>query len=81
MVTYFAVSWPLSSGRNWIRRLEKSGHDFEWADVKQDLDSLQEISIDDNGKRLAICSQRLGVCNKVFQATGVAIPQTIREIL
>jgi transposase len=63
------------------RRLEKSGHDFEWADIKQDLKALQEITLDDNGKRLTIRSQCLGVCGKVFHATGVAIPQTIREIL
>jgi len=63
------------------RRLEQAGHSFEWADIKQDLKALQEISLDDNGKRLAIRSQCLGTCGKVFQAVGVAIPQTIREIL
>jgi transposase len=63
------------------RRLEQAGHSFEWADIKQDLKALQEISLDDNGKKLAIRSQCLGTCGKVFQAVGVAIPQTIREIL
>lgn len=63
------------------RRLEQAGHSFEWADIKQDLKALQEISLDDNGKRLAIRSQCLGTCGKVFQAVGVAIPQTIREVL
>jgi transposase len=63
------------------RRLEQAGHSFEWADIKQDLKALQEISLDDNGKRLAIRSQCLGTCGKIFQAVGVAIPQTIREIL
>jgi len=63
------------------RRLEKAGHSFKWADVKQDLKALQEISLDDNGKKLAIRSQCLGICGKVFQAVGVAMPQTIREIL
>jgi transposase len=63
------------------RRLVQAGHSFEWADIKQDLKALQEISLDDNGKRLAIRSQCLGTCGKVFQAVGVAIPQTIREVL
>jgi transposase len=63
------------------RRLEQAGHSFEWADIKQDLKALQEISLDDNGKKLAIRSQCLGTCGKIFQAVGVAIPQTIREIL
>jgi transposase len=61
-------------------RLETAGHSFEWADIKQDLKSLQETVIEDNGKRLAIRSQCLGACGKVFQAVGVALPPTIREI-
>jgi len=62
------------------RRLEKAGHCFEWADIKQDLKALQEITIEDRGKRLAIRSECLGTCGKIFQAVGVAIPQTIREV-
>ena len=62
------------------RRLEKAGHDFEWADVKQDLSALQEITIEDNGRKLAVRSECKGVCGKVFQAVGVAIPATIREV-
>ena len=62
------------------RRLEKAGHDFEWADIKQDLSALQEITIEDNGKKLAVRSECKGVCGKVFQAVGVAIPVTIREV-
>jgi transposase len=62
------------------RRLEKSGHCFEWADIKQDLKALQEITIEDRGKTLAIRSECLGTSGKVFQAVGVAIPSTIREV-
>ena len=62
------------------RRLEKVGQDFEWADIKQDLSALQEITIEDNGKKLAIRSACKGVCGKVFQAVGVALPVTIREV-
>ena len=62
------------------RRLEKAGHCFEWAEIKQDLKAMQEITIEDNGKTLIIRSECLGTCGKVFQAVGVAIPPTIREI-
>ena len=62
------------------RRLEKAGHCFEWTDIKQDLKALQEITIEDRGKTLAIRSECLGTCGKVFQAVGVAIPPTIREV-
>jgi hypothetical protein len=62
------------------RRLEDSGHSFEWAEIKQDLKALTETALEEDGKRLAVRSQCKGVCGKVFQAVGVAIPPTIREI-
>jgi len=33
-------------------RLEKAGYDFEWTDIQQDLKALQEITIENNAKRL-----------------------------
>lgn len=62
------------------RRLDKAGHCFEWADVKQDLKALQETVIEDNGNALSVRSECLGTCGRVFQAVGVAIPPTIREL-
>jgi len=62
------------------RRLEEAGHCFEWADIKQDLKSLQQVVIQDNGKFLALRTECVGTCSRVFQAVGVAIPPTIREI-
>jgi len=61
------------------QRLEAAGNNFEWSEIKQDLKSLQEIEIEDNGKTLAIRSECKGVCGKVFQSVGVAIPPAIRE--
>jgi len=63
-----------------LRRLEKAGHDFEWSDIIQDLESLQETIIEENGKRLAVRTECVGTCGKVFQAVRVAVPPTIREI-
>jgi len=62
------------------RRLREAGHHFEWADIKQDLKSLQQVLIEDNGKSLAIRTECLGTCGKVFQAVGVAVPPTIRAL-
>jgi hypothetical protein len=62
------------------RRLDESGHHFEWADIKQDLKALQEVEVEDSGKALALRTECLGACGKVFQAVGVAIPPTIREL-
>ncbi|MDD4531814.1 MAG: IS1634 family transposase [Candidatus Pacebacteria bacterium] len=61
-------------------RLEKAGHSFEWADIKQDIKALQEITIEDNGKTMAVRSECIGTCGKVFQAVGIAMPPTIREM-
>jgi len=62
------------------RRLGEAGHSFAWADIKQDLKSLQEVVIEDNGKSLSLRTECSGTCGKVFQAVGVALPPTIREL-
>jgi len=61
-------------------RLERAGHAFEWSDIKRDLDALQEITVEESGKTLAVRTECRGVCGKVFQAVRVAIPQVIREV-
>jgi transposase len=62
------------------RCLEQAGQRLEWAEIKQDLKALQTVTIEESGKRFAIRSQCQGVCGKVFQAVGVALPPTIREL-
>jgi Transposase DDE domain len=62
------------------RHLEKAGYVFEWSHIKQDLQALQETHIEENGNQLAVRSKAEGVCGKVFQAVGMAMPPTIREI-
>jgi len=61
-------------------RLEKTGFLYEWLDIKQDLEALQEVTVEESSKKLAVRTECAGVCGKIFQATGVAIPPTIREI-
>jgi hypothetical protein len=53
---------------------------LEWSHIKQDLQVMQVTHIEENGNHLAIRSKTEGLCGKVFQAVGVAIPPTIREI-
>ena len=47
---------------------------------KQDLEALQEVTIEEQKKRLAVRTECMGTCGKIFQAVGVAIPPTIREL-
>jgi transposase len=61
-------------------RLQEAGHVFEWADIKRDLSALEEITIEDNGRKLAVRTACTGTCGKIFQAVGVRIPPTIREL-
>ena len=59
-------------------RLEAKGHVFEWADIVRDLNELEEMEIIQDGKRFLLRTEARGTCGKVFQATGVALPPTIR---
>jgi transposase len=62
------------------QRLNRSGHVFEWSDIRQDLKALQQVTLEEDGKRFAIRSECKGHCGKIFQAVKVALPPTIREV-
>ena len=61
-------------------RLEERGYDLEWADVIQDLDRLQRVEVEQDGKRFLLRSEVQGTCGKVFQTVGVALPPTVQHI-
>ena len=62
------------------RRLELIGCDAEWNIIKNDLGQLQEFSLEIDGKQFLLRTESEGVCGKVFQAVGVALPPSIRQI-
>jgi transposase len=61
-------------------RLEERGHVFEWADVIQDLDRLQRVEVEQDGKRFWLRSETQRTCGQVFQAVGVALPPTVQQV-
>ncbi|MGD2124860.1 MAG: transposase [Desulfobacteraceae bacterium] len=61
-------------------RLEAKGYLLEWADILRDLDRLQEVEIEQEGKRFLLRTQTRGTCGKVFQAAGVALPTALRQV-
>jgi transposase len=61
------------------RRLESVGHQFEWEDIKRDLNALQSVTVEEERRRLAVRTACTGTCGKIFQAVGVALPPTISE--
>ncbi len=60
-------------------RLARDGHNLEWADVIQDLDRLQMVEVEQDGKRFLLRSDLQGTCGTVFRAAGVAVPPTVQQ--
>jgi hypothetical protein len=51
------------------RRLESTGNQFEGEDIKRELSTLQEVTVEENGRSLAVRTACTGgSCGKVFQA-------------
>jgi transposase len=61
------------------RRLETNGENLEWFQVKQDLKSLKEVTIQESVNKIKLRTEAKGSCHRVFQAVGMALPPTIRK--
>ncbi len=61
-------------------RLAARGVEAEWADILTDIDRMQEIEVEQDGKRLMLRTPASGCAGKVFQAVGVALPPNVREL-
>jgi len=62
-------------------RLTAAGYSPEWADVLRDLESLQSVEVEYQGKRFRLRSEARGTCSQVFQAVGVAFPPTMEAVI
>jgi hypothetical protein len=51
----------------------------EWRTLLADLDRLQEIDVEQDGKHFILRTPVTGIAGKVFQALGAALPPNIRE--
>jgi hypothetical protein len=61
-------------------RLEAAGSPFEWAEVIADLEALEDVEVVHQRKHFRLRTETKGTCGKVFQAVGVALPPTVRQI-
>jgi hypothetical protein len=59
--------------------MDKLPSPLEWADVIGDLDRLQVVEVDQDGKRFLLRSEVQGTCGTVFRAAGVAVPPTVQQ--
>jgi hypothetical protein len=60
-------------------RLAAAGLDVEWADVLRDLDRLQEVEVEQDGKRFILRTPTTGCAGKLFQTLRVALPPNLRD--
>jgi len=61
-------------------RLKAKGRAFEWAEVLRDLERVQQVEVEHQGKRFHLRSQLTGTAGRVFQAAGVAVPPTVQQV-
>jgi hypothetical protein len=61
-------------------RLHRHEVAAEWGDILRDLDRLQEIELEQDGKRFLLRTPTTGVAGKLFQAVGVALPPNVQEL-
>ena len=61
-------------------RLHRHDIAAEWGDIRRDLDRLQEIELEQDGKRFLLRTPTTGVAGKLFQAVGVALPPNFQEL-
>jgi hypothetical protein len=61
-------------------RLAAQGEQLEWAELLRDLEALQYIEVEQQGKRFLLRSDLARTTAAVFRAAGVAIPASIQKI-
>jgi len=59
-------------------KLAERGWSVEWARLKDDLDALEDVSVECSGQPFIIRSQTRGDAGKALQAAGVALGPTVR---
>src|SRR5712691_3041157 len=61
-------------------RLHRHHLAVDWDDILRDLVRLQEIELEQDGKRFLLRTPTTGVAGKLFQAVGVALPPNLQEL-
>ncbi len=61
------------------RRMEARGLKAEWADIRRDLDALEEVEVSQAGKTYWLRTPIRDAATTAFRAAGVAIPPAVRD--
>ena len=60
-------------------RCRTAGLQPEWGDVLRDLDRLQEVVMEKDGRQMTLRTPATGLVGPLFKAAGVALPPNIRD--
>lgn len=74
--SFLALVWA----RELEGRLDRHGIVAEWGNILRDLDRLQEITLEQDGKRFRLRTPTTGLAGKLFQAVGIALPPNLQEL-
>lgn len=61
-------------------RLDAAGAELEWADIRRDLNRVEEVTVDQRTKRFVLRTQAPGCAGVVCKAVGVALPPLVRQL-
>jgi len=60
------------------RRMQVRGFSYEWGRLRKDLDELQEIRLEAEGRHVLVRSAPQGAASRALQAAGVALGPAVR---
>jgi hypothetical protein len=60
-------------------RCREAGQQHEWGDVLRDLDRMQEVVIEKEGRQMTLRTPASGLIGPLFKAVRIALPPNIRE--
>ena len=75
----FVSFLALTLAKELTRLCEIKGLTPEWQPLLNDLDRLQQATIEKDGKVITVRTPTSGMVGSVFQAAGIALPANIRE--
>src|SRR5205823_3377462 len=61
-------------------RLAAANVSAEWGDVVRDLDGVEQVTVEQGGKRFRLRPQAPGCAGGVFKAVGVALPPLLQQL-
>jgi len=61
-------------------RLAAANMNAEWGDVVRDLDRVEQVTVEQGGKRFMLRPQAPGCAGGVFKAAGVALPPLVQQL-